>query len=86
MLCEYGKRAPDVRAERAKGVKGWPRGGVDGSSVGEFGPGKHITSFFLFFSVLLFLFSLKFKFESKQCRESCILINVQNRLSGIEGF
>jgi hypothetical protein len=49
MLCEYGKRAPDVRAERAKGVKGWPRGGVDGPSVGEFGPGKHITSFFFLF-------------------------------------
>jgi hypothetical protein len=36
-----------------------------------------VFSLLFFFSVLLFLFSLKFKFEFKQCCESCILINVQ---------
>jgi hypothetical protein len=66
----------------------WPRGGVNGPTLGEIGPGKHDISFLflIYFFVLLFLFSLKFKFEFKQCYESCILINVQNRHNGIEGF
>jgi hypothetical protein len=50
-----------ARGERGK----WPN--VVGPPVGEIGPGKHGIPFsFSLFSILFFLFSLKFKFEFKQ--------------------
>ena len=62
MLCEYGKRAPDVRAERAKGVKGWPRGGVDGPVL-QVSAHALVFLFILLFLFLIYIFPISFEFK-----------------------